>query len=252
MSWLMLSSFNSIMSWHVKHQRFETAASGSGKSGVVKIGDVESLKKTWRKKVGVNAERQALSVEVDIDVFSIVASLADFNFFLEDWCTHCQEQHAKNPYDRESNLWECVRKDMGNCRLICEQCQLQKQECSYQIKWKAVKEKKKGKATLAMDSADCQGELEEFCTEVKTELVAIREEMEEMRVSFDRGLKKTREEVQATLQSSLAEITGMFTGLVEEVERNRDQLESFLNLSEEDRVENKKLLLVKDLIDFLG
>ena len=48
-----------------KHRRIETAASGSGTSGRVEIGDVE-LPKGAEKKVGVISQRQGLSVEADI------------------------------------------------------------------------------------------------------------------------------------------------------------------------------------------
>ena len=49
----------------VKHQRIKSAASGSGKSGRVEIGDVESPKGA-AKKVAVNARREGLSVEANI------------------------------------------------------------------------------------------------------------------------------------------------------------------------------------------
>ena len=45
--------------------RIESAASGSGQSGKVKIGDVESLKEA-AKKVGVNVQGEGLSVAADI------------------------------------------------------------------------------------------------------------------------------------------------------------------------------------------
>ena len=97
--------------------------------------------------------------------------------------------------------------------------------------------KKKRKSTSVKDFAEVHEELEEFWEEVKAELVRIREEMEEMRIALDRGMKKTWEEIRGILQDSLAEMTGMFTGLVEEVkdqgEKNRAQLESDLNLDEE-------------------
>ena len=149
-------------------------------------------------------------------------------------------------------MWECVCKDTGSCRLICEQCQLCKQICSYQVEWKDAK-KKKGKSTSVRDFTKVHKELEEFQEEVKAELVGIREEMEEMRIALDRGMKKTREEVWAILQDSLAEMTGMFTGLVEEVkdqgEKNRAQLESHLNLGEEDEVEDEIMGSGDNLID---
>ena len=134
-------------------------------------------------------------------------------------------------------MWECVRKDTGRRWPICEQCQLSKQVCSYQIEWKDAQKKKKGKSTSARDFAEVREELEEFQEEVKAELVGIREEM---RIAFHRGMKKTREEVRTILQDSLAKITRMFTSLVDEVkdqgEKNRAQLESHLNLDEEDEV----------------
>ena len=49
----------------VKRRQIESAASGSGKSGKVEIGDVESPKGA-AKKVGVNARREGLSVEANI------------------------------------------------------------------------------------------------------------------------------------------------------------------------------------------
>ena len=130
-------------------------------------------------------------------------------------------------------MWECMHKDMGSCGPICEQCQLRKQVCSYQVKWKNANEKRKGKSTSARDFADVREELREdlgqFREEVKAELVAIREEMEGMRIALDRGMKKTQEEVQAILQDSLAEMTGMFTSLAKMVksegEKNRNQFE---------------------------
>ena len=150
-------------------------------------------------------------------------------------------------------MWECVRKDMGRRGPICEQCQLSKQVCSYQIEWKDVQKKKKGKLTLAQDFAEVHEELEEFQEEVKAELVGIRDEMEEMRIALDRGMKKTWEEIQGILQDSLAKMTGMFTSLVEEVkdqgEKNRAQLESHLNLGEEDEVEDEIMGLGDNLID---
>ena len=138
----------------------------------------------------------------------------------------------KNPYDKEGKLWECVCKDTGSRGLICEQCQLHKQVCSYQIEWKNAKEKKKGKSTLARDFAKVHKELGEFQEEVKAELVGIREEMEEMRIALDRGMKKTREEVRAILQDSVEEVKN-------QGEKNRAQLESHLNLGEEDEVEDE-------------
>ena len=48
-----------------KRQQIKTAVSGSGTSGRVEIGDVELLKGV-EKKVGVNLQRQGLSVEADI------------------------------------------------------------------------------------------------------------------------------------------------------------------------------------------
>ena len=77
-------------------------------------------------------------------------------------------------------MWECVRKDAGRCGPICEQCQSSKQLCSYQIEWKEMRKKKKGKSTLAPDFGEVREEFEEFWEEVKTELAGIREEMEEM------------------------------------------------------------------------
>ena len=83
---------------------------------------------------------------------------------------------------------------------------------------------------------------------MKAELVGIREEVEEMRIALARGMKKTREEVWVTLQDLLAEMSGMFTSLVEEVksqgEKNRAQLESHLNLGEEDEVEEDRKSVV--------
>ena len=62
--------------------------------------------------------------------------------------------------------------------------------------------------------------------------------------------EETRNEMRDILQDSLAEMTGMFTSLVDEVkdqgERNRAQLESHLNLDEEDEV-----MLGDNLIDFM-
>ena len=143
-------------------------------------------------------------------------------------------------------MWECVRKDTERRGPICEQCQLSKQVCSYQIEWKDV-QKKKGKSTLAPDFAEVHEEFEEFREEVKAELVGIREEMEEMRIALNRGMKKTCDEMRAILQDSLAEMTGMFTSLVDEVkdqgERNRAQLESHLNLDEEDEVDSGENLI---------
>ena len=76
-----------------------------------------------------------------------------------------------------------------------------------------------------------------------------------MRIALDRGMKKTREEVRVILQDSLAEMTGMFTGLVEEVknqgEKNRAQLESHFNLGEEDEVEDEVMGSGDNLIDFM-
>ena len=64
-------------------------------------------------------------------------------------------------------------------------------------------------------------------------------------------MKKTRNEMRDILQDSLAEMTGMFTSLVDEVkdqgERNRAQLESHLNLDEEDEV----MELGENLINFM-
>ena len=57
-------------------------------------------------------------------------------------------------------MWECMCKDMRRRGLICEQCQLSKQVCSYQVEWKDVK--KKGKLTSARDFAEVREELEEF------------------------------------------------------------------------------------------
>ena len=151
-------------------------------------------------------------------------------------------------------MWECVCKDMGRRGPICEQCQSSKQVCSYQIEWKEMWKKKKGKSTLAPDFGKFREEFEEFQEEVKTELAGIREEMEEMeemRIALTRGMKKTRDEMWAILQDSLAEMTGMFTSLVDEVkdqgERNRAQLESHLNLDEEDEVMGSG----DNLIDFM-
>ena len=48
-----------------KCQQIKTAASGSGKSGRVEIGDVESPKGV-ENKIGVNSQRQGLSVAADI------------------------------------------------------------------------------------------------------------------------------------------------------------------------------------------
>ena len=48
-----------------KCRRIETAASGSGQSGRVEIGDVKSLKGAGNK-IGVNLQRQGLSVAADI------------------------------------------------------------------------------------------------------------------------------------------------------------------------------------------
>ena len=245
-----------------KRRRIETAASGSGsesgKSGRVEIRDVESLKGA-EKKIGVNSQRQGLSVEADIGEFWLSFCYCWLDFFPEDWCTRCQERYAKNPYDKEGKLWECMCKDMGSCGPICEQCQLHKQVCSYQVEWKNAKEKRKGKSTSVRDFTNVCEELREdlgeFQEEVKAELVAIREEMEEMRIALDRGIKKTREEVWVTLQDLLAEMSGMFTSLAETVksegENNRNQLENHLNLGEEDEVEDEVMGLGDNLIDFM-
>ena len=148
-------------------------------------------------------------------------------------------------------MWECVRKEMGRHGPICKQCQLSKQVCSYQIEWKEVQKKKKGKSTSAPDFAKVREEFEEFQEEVKAELIGIREEMEGMRIALTQGMKKTRDEMQDILQDSLAEMTGMFTSLVNEVkdqgERNRAQLESHLNLDEED----EEMGSGDNLIDFM-
>ena len=119
-------------------------------------------------------------------------------------------------------------------------------------------ENRKGKSSSAIDFAklhkDLQEDLGEFQEEVKKELNTIREEIEVMQISFSRGLKKTREEVQGILQTSLAEMTGMF-GLVEEVrsqgEKNRDQLEGCLNLGEEDAVMEEVVKLGGNLINLM-
>ena len=59
-----------------------------------------------------------------------------------------------------------------------------------------------------------------------------------MRIALTQGMKKTRNAMRDILQDLLARMTGMFTSLVDEVkdqgERNRAQLESHLNLHEED------------------
>ena len=81
-------------------------------------------------------------------------------------------------------MWECVHKETGRHGPICEQCQLSKQVCSYQIEWKEVQRKKKGKSTLATDFTEIRGEFEEFREEVKAELIGIREEMEGMRIAL--------------------------------------------------------------------
>ena len=77
-------------------------------------------------------------------------------------------------------MWECVHKETGRRGPICKQCQSSKQVCSYQIEWKKVQKKKKGKSTSATDFTEVRGEFEEFWEEVKAELIGIREEMEEM------------------------------------------------------------------------
>ena len=68
--------------------------------------------------------------------------------------------------------------------------------------------------------------------------------------SYHRGMKKTRDEMQDILQDLLAEMTGMFTSLVNEVkdqgERNRAQLESHLNLDEDEEMGSGN-----NLIDFM-
>ena len=109
------------------------------------------------------------------------------------------------------------------------------------------------------DFADIREELREdlgeFWEEVKTELNAIREEMKVMRIALDRGMKKTQEEVWAILQDSLAEMTGMFTSLIEMVKsegkKNRNQLESHLNLGEEDEVMEEVAESGGNLIDLM-
>ena len=137
---------------------------------------------------------------------------------------------------------------------------MRKQECLYQVEWKKAKEKRrKGKLTSVIDFAELCEELREdlgeFWEEVKTELNTIREEMEVMWIAFDRGMKKTREEVRGIFQNSLAKITGMFTSLVEEVKsqekKNRDQLESHLNLGEEDEAMEEVAELGGDLINLM-
>ena len=86
---------------------------------------------------------------------------------------------------------------------------------------------------------------------MKAELIGIREEMEGMQIALTRGMKKTRNEMRDILQDLLAEMTGMFTSLVDEVkdqgERNRAQLESHLNLDEED----EEMGSGDNLIDFM-
>ena len=81
-------------------------------------------------------------------------------------------------------MWECVRKETGRCGPICEQCQSSKQVCSYQIEWKEVQKKKKGKSTSATDFSKVCGEFEEFQEEVKAELIGIREEMEGIQIAL--------------------------------------------------------------------
>ena len=53
-----------------------------------------------------------------------------------------------------------------------------------------------------------QEDLGEFQEEVKKELNGIRKETEALWIDFDRGLKKTQEEVQDIVQNLLAEMIG--------------------------------------------